>query len=77
MADGGLSRLTDDEKIALLALLKRAIADDRYPFSPRIRRCEPFWRSWSRQNRRRRFSTPAAVLRAATRATAKQRRARG
>jgi hypothetical protein len=36
MADDGLSRLTDDEKSALLALLKRAINDDRYPLSPRI-----------------------------------------
>ena len=37
MADDGLSRLTDDEKTALLALLKRTINDDRYPLSPRIR----------------------------------------
>jgi hypothetical protein len=36
MADDGLSRLTDDEKTALLALLKRTINDDRYPLSPRI-----------------------------------------
>jgi hypothetical protein len=36
MADDGLSRLTDDEKTALLALLKRAINDDRYPLSLRI-----------------------------------------
>jgi len=36
MADDGLSRLTDDEKTALTALLKRTIDDDRYPLSPRI-----------------------------------------
>jgi hypothetical protein len=37
MADDGLSRLTDDEKTALVALLKRTLDADRYPFSPRIR----------------------------------------
>jgi len=37
MADDGLSRLTEDEKVALLALLRRTIDDDRYPLSPRIR----------------------------------------
>jgi hypothetical protein len=31
-----LSRLTDDEKTALTALLKRTVDADRYPFSPRI-----------------------------------------
>jgi len=36
MADDDLSQLTDDEKVALTALLKRTIADDRYPLSPRI-----------------------------------------
>ena len=36
MADDGLSRLTDDEKTASIALLKRTIADYRYPLSPRI-----------------------------------------
>jgi len=36
MADDGLSRLTDDEKTALVTLLKRAIDADRYPLSPRI-----------------------------------------
>jgi len=29
--------LTDDEKLALAALLKRTIEDDRYPLSPRLR----------------------------------------
>jgi hypothetical protein len=37
MADDDLSRLTEDERAALKALLKRAIDDDRYPLSPRIR----------------------------------------
>jgi hypothetical protein len=36
MADDGLSQLTDNENSALTALLKRTIADDRYPLSPRI-----------------------------------------
>jgi hypothetical protein len=36
MADDGLSRLTDDEKTALVALLKRTIDADRYLFSPRM-----------------------------------------
>jgi hypothetical protein len=36
MADDGLSRLTDAEKTALVALLRRTIDDDRYPLSPRI-----------------------------------------
>jgi hypothetical protein len=36
MADGDLSQLTDDEKTALTALLRRTIDDDRYPLSPRI-----------------------------------------
>jgi len=36
MAADDLSRLTDDEKTALTALLKRTIDADRYPLSPRI-----------------------------------------
>ena len=36
MAEDGLSRLTQDEKTALTALLKRTIDADRYPLSPRI-----------------------------------------
>ena len=36
MADDGLSRLTEDEKAALVALLKRTIDADRLPLSPRI-----------------------------------------
>jgi hypothetical protein len=29
--------LTEDEKLALVALLTRTVADDRYPLSPRVR----------------------------------------
>ena len=29
--------LSEDEKLALVALLTRTIADDRYPLSPRVR----------------------------------------
>ena len=36
MADESLSRLTQDEKTALAALLRRTIDADRYPLSPRI-----------------------------------------
>jgi len=36
MADDGLSRLTEEEKLALIALVRRAIDADRYPLSPRI-----------------------------------------
>jgi hypothetical protein len=28
--------LTEDETAALVTLLKRSVADDRYPFSPRV-----------------------------------------
>jgi hypothetical protein len=36
MADGDLSQLTDDEKTALTALLKRTSDADHYPLSPRV-----------------------------------------
>ena len=36
MADESLSRLTQDEKMAPAALLRRTIDADRYPLSPRI-----------------------------------------
>src|SRR5215472_5516769 len=36
MADDDLSRLTEDEKVALVALLKRTIDEDRFPLSPQI-----------------------------------------
>jgi hypothetical protein len=53
MADDDLSRLTQDEKTALTALLKRTIADDRFPLSPRSGRCGAFSRSSRHRNRRR------------------------
>jgi len=37
MADDDLSRLTEEEKLALVALVRRTIDADRYPLSPRIR----------------------------------------
>ena len=37
MADDGLSRLTGEEKLALVALVRRTIDADPYPLSPRIR----------------------------------------
>jgi len=36
MADEYLLPLADDEKAASVALLKRVVDEDRYPFSPRI-----------------------------------------
>ena len=36
MADDDLSRLTEDEKVALVTLLKRTIDEDRFPLSPQI-----------------------------------------
>jgi hypothetical protein len=36
MADDDLTRLSDDEKAALVALLKRTMDADRYRFSPRV-----------------------------------------
>ena len=36
MATDDLSRFTDEEKLALASLLRRAIDADRYPLSPRI-----------------------------------------
>jgi hypothetical protein len=53
MADRDLSPLTDDEKRALMALLKRTIDADRYPLSPRIAQLRgASSRSWSRPDRR-------------------------
>ena len=76
MANDGLSRLTEDEKTALLALLKRTINDDRYPLSPRIGtlRCilaklQPPQPAPAPLPPPRRYAPP--------RATAKQRRERG
>jgi len=35
MADGDLSRLTEVKKVALAAVLKPVVDEDRYPLSPR------------------------------------------
>jgi hypothetical protein len=76
MADESLSRLTQDEKTALAALLKRTIDDDRYPLSPRIgvlrgilAKLEP--------PRPAPAPLPPLKAYAPPRARAKQRRARG
>ena len=76
MADDGLSRLTDDEKTALLALLKRTINDDRYPLSPRIGTLKTIL---AKLQPPQSGPTPLPPLQryAPPRATAKQRRARG
>jgi hypothetical protein len=37
MADNSLLPLSGDEKLALVAGLKRLIDEDRYPLSPRVR----------------------------------------
>ena len=36
MADNSLLPLSGDEKLTLVAALKRSIAEDRYPLSPRV-----------------------------------------
>ena len=36
MADDSLLPLSGDEKLTLVAALKRSIAEDRYPLSPRV-----------------------------------------
>ena len=40
MADNSLLPLSGDEKLALVAGLKRLIDEDRYPLSPRVRTLE-------------------------------------
>jgi len=76
MANEYLLTLADDEKSALAALLKRTIADDRYPLSPRIgtlrgilAKLEP--------PRLAPAPLPPQKAYAPPRARAKQRRARG
>ena len=75
MADDDLSRLTQDEKTALTALLKRTIADDRYPLSPRIGTLRSIL---AKLEPPRPAPTPLPPLKpyAPPRARAKQRRAR-
>ena len=72
MADDDLPQLTDDEKTALLALLKRTIEDDRYPLSPRISMLRGILAKLEPPK-------PTSPLKAYAppRGTAKQRRARG
>ena len=76
MAADGLFPLTDDEKVALAALLKRAIDDDRYPLSPRIGTLRSIL---AKLEPPRPAPTPLPPLKpyAPPRARAKQRRARG
>jgi len=76
MADDGLSRLTDDEKTALTALLKRTIDDDRYPLSPRISQLRGIL---AKLQPPKPAPAPLPPLKAYAppRGTAKQRRARG
>jgi len=73
MADDGLSRLTDDEKTALVALLKHTIDADRYPLSPRIGQLRSILAKLQPPKPK---SAPLPPLRhyAPPRATAKQRR---
>ena len=76
MADDGLSRLTDDEKRALVALLKRTIERDRFLLSPRIGQLRGILAKleWPKPE-----PAPMPPLRryAPPRHTAAQRRARG
>jgi hypothetical protein len=76
MADDDLSRLTDDEKVALIALLKRTINDDRYPLSPRI---TVLRRILAKLEPPKPAPAPLPPLKvyAPPRGSAKQRRARG
>jgi hypothetical protein len=76
MADDGLSRLTDDEKTALAALLKHTIDADRYPLSPRIGQLRGIL---AKLQPPKPAPAPLPPLKAYAppRGTAKQRRARG
>ena len=76
MADDDLSRLTQDEKTALTALLKRAIDDDRYPLSPRIGVLRGILDKLVEPHQRPEPLPPLKVY-APPRARGKQRRAQG
>ena len=76
MADDDLSQLTDDEKVALTALLKRTIADDRYPLSPRIGQLRGILAKLEPPKPKPAPPPPLPHF-APPRARAKQRRARG
>ena len=70
--------LTDDEKLALAAELKRTIAEDRYPLSPRIRTLEAILAKIEPQSTVTRAPLPASKSgdrpRAAVAARKRQRR---
>jgi hypothetical protein len=76
MADDDLSQLTQDEKTALAALLRRAIADDRYPLSPRIATLRGIVTKLEGP-RPAPVTLPPLKAYAPPRGSAKQRRARG
>ena len=76
MADDDLSRLSDDEKTALVALLKRTIDADRYPFSPRIYMLKGILAKLE-PPKPAPLPLPPLKAYAPPRSTAKQRRARG
>ena len=76
MADDALSRLTQDEKTALTALLKRTMANDRYPLSPRIGVLRGILDKLVEPHQRPEPLLPLKGY-APPRARAKQRRARG
>ena len=74
MAAEYLLPLADGEKTALTALLKRTIADDRYPRSPRIGVLRGIWRSCSRRNQRRhRYRRSRRIPRLAARQSSAER----
>ena|SRR6516162_3764577 len=56
-ARGMALELSDEQKLALVALLTRSIANDRYPSSPRVRTLRTFSRSSTRSRQR---SLPSA-----------------
>ena len=76
MANEYLLPLTDDEKSALTALLKRIIDEDRYPLSPRIGGLRGIL---AKLEAPKPVPAPLPPLKAYAppRGTAKQRRARG
>ena len=76
MADDDLSRLTEEEKLALVALVRRTIDADRYPLSPRIRELRGILAKLEGPRPAPAPQPPLQVYEP-PRARAKQRRARG
>ena len=76
MADESLPRLTQDEKTALAALLRRTIDADRYPLSPRIGVLRGILDKLVEPHQRPEPLPPLKVY-APPRARGKQRRAQG